>query len=145
MTWDVDLVIVALMALMVLLLVAGAEALWRRRGRRAMAYASRPTAGTARVTAGGHHARRRPVGRPCSRAQGREHARRLSRRAEAGVARGIITLVAVYRTAPVMVVGETADGELLERSLHQLADGHERLPPGLWQALVEQYQVFQIR
>jgi hypothetical protein len=32
------------------------------------------------------------------------------------------------------VVGETADGALLERSLHELADGHERLPPLLWQA-----------
>lgn len=145
MTLEFDVMIVALMALMVLLLVAGAEALWRRRGRRAMASALRPTAGTARVTAVGHHARRRPVGRPCSRAQGLGHAQRLSRCPEAGVARGIITLVAVYRTDPVMVVGETADGALLERSLHELADGHERLPPRLWQALVEQYQVFQIR
>jgi hypothetical protein len=61
-----------------------------------------------------------------------------------GVARGIITLVAVYRTDPVMVVGETADGALLERSSDELADGHERLPPGLWQELVMQHQVLQI-
>jgi hypothetical protein len=59
--------------------------------------------------------------------------------------RGIIKIVALYRTDPVMVVGETAEGALLERSLHELADVHELLPPRLWQALVEQYQVFQIR
>src|SRR5512132_3883015 len=43
MTLDLDVVIVAMMALMVLLLVAGAEAMWRRRGRRAMAYERRST------------------------------------------------------------------------------------------------------
>jgi hypothetical protein len=122
MTWDVDLVVVAMMALTVLLLVAGTEALWRRRGRGAMADAPRPTSGTERVTAAGHHARRRPIGRPCSRAQGLGRAQPLPRNPEAGVARGIIKLVAVYRTDPVMVVGETADGALLERSLHELAE-----------------------
>ena len=141
----VDLVIVAMMALMVLLLVAGAEAMWRRRGRRAMADAPRPTSGTDLVTAVIHHARRPPVGRQLSGAQGLAHAQRLPRRPDAGVERGIITIIAVYRTAPVMVVGETAEGALLERSLPELADVHERLPPRLWQELVEQYQMFQIR
>ena len=145
MTWDVDLVIVAMMALMVLLLVAGAEAMWRRRGRRAMADAPRPTSGPDRVTAAIHHARRHPVGRQVSGALGPARAQRLPRRPEAGVERGITTIVAVYRTDPVMVVGETAEGALLERSLPELADMHERLPPRLWQALVEQYQVFQVR
>ena len=56
MTWDVDLVIVAIMAFMVLLLVAGAEAMWRRRGKRVMADAHRPTSGTDRMTAVIHHA-----------------------------------------------------------------------------------------
>jgi hypothetical protein len=140
-----DLVIVAMMALMVLLLVAGAEALWRRRGRRAMADAPRPTSGPGLVTAVVPHARRRPVGRQFSRAQGLAHARRLPRRPAAGVARGLSTIVAVYRTAPVMVVGETADGALLECSLPELAHMHERLPPRLWQVLVEQYHVFQVR
>jgi hypothetical protein len=59
--------------------------------------------------------------------------------------RAISTIVAVYRTEPVMVVGETADGALLERSLPELAHVHELLPPQLWQELVEQYEVFQIR
>jgi hypothetical protein len=142
---DVDVVIVAMMALMVLLLVAGAEALWRRRGRRAMTDAPRPTAGSDMMPAGIHPARRPPVGRRVSGAPGLAHAPRLPRRPEAGVERGITQIVAVYRTEPVMVVGETADGALLERSLPELADGHEILPLRLWQVLVEQYHVFQVR
>jgi hypothetical protein len=108
MSLDIDLVIVAMMALTVLLLVAGAEARWRRRGRKATADAPRPTSGPDRVTAVVHHARRRPVGRQFSRTQGLAHVRRLPRRPDAGVERGLITIVAVYRTDPVMVVGETA-------------------------------------
>jgi hypothetical protein len=145
MTLDVDLVVVATMALMVLLLVAWAEALWRRRGRKAMAWAPRPASGPERVTAVTHHARYHPIGWQVSGVQGLGHAQHLPRRPEAGVARGIIKIVAVYRTEPVMVVGETADGVLHERSLPELADGPERLPPRLWQELVERYQVFQIR
>jgi hypothetical protein len=61
------------------------------------------------------------------------------------VERGIIKIVAVYRTYPVMVVGETADGALLERPLHELADAQDLLPSRLWQELVERYHVFQIR
>jgi membrane-associated protease RseP (regulator of RpoE activity) len=106
MTWDFDIVIVAMMALMVLLLVAGAEARWRRRGRRAMAHEPRPTAGSDRVTAGIHPARRRPVGRQVSGAPGLAHAQRLPRRPAAGVESGISTIVAVYRTEPGMVVQE---------------------------------------
>jgi antitoxin HigA-1 len=64
---------------------------------------------------------------------------------EAGLERSIIKIVAVYHTYPVVVVGETADGALLERSLHELADMPELLPPRLWQELVEQYHVFQSR
>ena len=63
----------------------------------------------------------------------------------AAVVRAISAIVAVYRTEPVMVVSKTADGTLLERSLPELAHVHELLPPQLWQELVEQYQVFQIR
>jgi len=145
MSLDVDVVIVAIMTFMVLLLVAGAEAMWKRRGRRAMADAPRPTSGTDWMTAAIHHARRHPIGRQWSGAQGLAHAPRLPRRPEAGVERGISTIVAVYRTEPVMVVGETAGGALLECSLHELADRHERLPPRLWQVLVEEYHVFQVR
>jgi hypothetical protein len=129
---DVGVVIAAMVALTVLLLVAGAEA-------------RRLTSGTDPVPAVSHPARRHPGGRPVSGAQGLEHAQRLPRHPEAGWERGIITIVAVYRTSPVMVVGETAEGALLERALHELADGPDRLPPRLWQVLVEQYQVFQVR
>jgi hypothetical protein len=145
MTLELDLVIVSVVALMVLLLVARAEALWRRRSRRAMAYKYRPTPGSDRVTARVHQTRRQPVGRQVSGAPGLEPAQHLPHSPAAGVARGISTIVAVYRTEPVMVVGETADGALLERSLPELAHVHELLPPRLWQELVEQYQVFQIR
>ena len=144
MTFQVDIVIVAMMALMVLLLVAWAEAVWRRRGRRAMADEHMHTSGIDLVTAV-TRARCHPVGRQLSGAQGLEYAQRLPHSPEAGSARGIIKIVAVYRTYPVMVVGETAEGALLERSLHELADVGELLTPRLWQELVEQYHVFQIR
>jgi hypothetical protein len=109
MTLDVDSVMVAIVALTVLLLVAVAEAMWRRRGRRARAGERRPTSGTDPVTAVIHPARCRPVGRPVSGAQGLEHAQCLPRRPQAGWERGISKILAVYRTSPVMVVGETAN------------------------------------
>jgi hypothetical protein len=145
MTFDLDLVIAAMMALMALLLVAGAEAMWRRRGRRATADERMPTPTSALVTAVNNRARRHPVGRQLSGAQGLDHAQRLPRSPDAGWEKGIIKIVAVYRTDPMMVVGETAEGTLLERTLHELADVHDVLPPRLWHALVEEYQVFQIR
>ncbi|HEX2278996.1 MAG TPA: hypothetical protein VHN13_18015 [Candidatus Tectomicrobia bacterium] len=141
----VDLVIVTIVALVVLLFVAGAKAIWRRRGRKGTASERRPTSGVDPVTAVTHQARRHPVGRRCSGTQGLEYARRLPRSSEVGVERGIIKIVAVYRTYPVMVVGETADGALLERPLHELADAQDLLPSRLWQELVERYHVFQIR
>ena len=86
----------------------------------------------------------RLVGRQVSGAPGLAHAQRLPRRPAAGGEKGLSTIIAVYRTEPVMVVGETAEGALLECSLPELADGHERLPPWLWQELMAQYQMFQI-
>jgi hypothetical protein len=141
----VDLVIVTIVALIALLFMAGAKAMWRRRGRRATASERRPTSRADPGTAVTHQARRRPVGRQFPGAQGLEHTRRLPRSSEVGVERGIIKIVAVYRTYPVMVVGETVDGALLERPLHELAGVHELLPSRLWQELVERYHVFQIR
>ncbi len=76
MSLDVDVVIVAMMALTVPFLVAGAEAMWRRRSRRAMADAPRPTSGSDPVTAVVPHARRHPIGRQWSGAQGLAHVRR---------------------------------------------------------------------
>jgi len=120
-----DIVTVAITVLMVLLLAAGVEeAMWRRRSSRARADAPMPPSGPALVAAIPHQARCNPA---------------------AGLERSIIKIVAVYRTSPAMVVGETADGALLERSLHELADTPELLPPRLWQELVEQYHVLQSR
>ena len=92
-----------------------------------------------------HQARRQLIRRQVSGAPGLAHAQRLPRRPAAGGARGLSTIVAVYRTEPVMVVGETAEGALLECSLPELAHMHERLSPRFWQELVERYHVFQIR
>jgi hypothetical protein len=125
MTTNGDIVIVAIMALVILLLAAGAEeVMWRRRSRRAVTDTPMPTRESDRVATRIHPA-------PC--------------RPEAVLERSIIRIVAVYHTYPVMVVGETANGTLVERSLHELADMPESLPPRLWQDLVEQYQAFQSR
>lgn len=122
---EIDIVTVAITVLLVLLLAVGAEeALGRRRSRRARAEASLPPSGPALGTAITHHARGRP---------------------EAGLERCLIKIVAVYRTAPVMVVGETADGALLECALRELTERPALLPPGLWQELGEQYHVWQSR
>jgi hypothetical protein len=68
------------------------------------------------------------------RPPGLAHAQRLPRRPAAGVARGLSTIVAVYRTSPVMVVGETAGGALLERCRHELAEVGECMPQRHWEA-----------
>jgi hypothetical protein len=141
MSLDFDLVIIAIGALAVLLLVAGAEGVWRRRGRRGTAYERLTASGADLVAAVAQPARCRPVRRQSVGAQGLEHVQRLPHRPEAGLGRGIIKIVTVYRTYPVMVVGETADGALLEHSLPELADVHELMPPRLWHELVEQYHV----
>jgi hypothetical protein len=66
----------------------------------------------------------------------------------AAVCRGVTVLVtsilAVYRSHPVMVVAETEEGVLLELSLNELADVCELLPPALWQELVQHYQIFHV-
>jgi hypothetical protein len=54
-------------------------------------------------------------------------------------------ILAVYRTDPLMIVVEMGASPILELSLRKLADGYELLPPLLWQQLVEQYQIFQVR
>jgi hypothetical protein len=119
---EIDIVTVAITVLLVLLLAVGAEEVMGRRRSRDRAEApllpSEPALGTV-IT---HHARGRPG---------------------VGLERSLIKIVAVYRTSPVMVVGETADGALLECALHELTERPELLPPGLWQELGEQYQGFQ--
>lgn len=57
----------------------------------------------------------------------------------------IIRILAVYRTHPVMIVVEMEEGVIVELSLPELAEVYELLPPPLWQELVGQYHVFQVR
>jgi hypothetical protein len=52
----------------------------------------------------------------------------------------ITRILAVYRSCPVMIVAETEEGVLLERSLKELADVYEFLPPMLWQVTRGQIQ-----
>jgi hypothetical protein len=56
----------------------------------------------------------------------------------------VTNILAVYRGYPVMIVAETEEGILLELSLNELADVYELLPPALWHALVQHYQIFQV-
>jgi hypothetical protein len=44
-----------------------------------------------------------------------------------------------------MIVAETAEDTIVELSLNELAEVYECLPPPLWEALVQQYHVFQVR
>ena len=57
----------------------------------------------------------------------------------------ITRILAVYRTRPVMIVAEMAEGIILELSLAELAEVYELLPPLLWQELVGRYRVFRVR
>jgi hypothetical protein len=54
------------------------------------------------------------------------------------------SILAVYRSCPVMIVVETEEGVLLELSLNELADVYELLPPALWQELVHHYHIFRV-
>lgn len=54
------------------------------------------------------------------------------------------SILAVYRSCPVMIVVETEEGVLLELSLNELADVYELLPPALWQELVHHYHIFHV-
>lgn len=57
----------------------------------------------------------------------------------------ITRILAVYRTHPVMIVVEMEAGVIIELSLPELAEVYELLPPPLWQELVAQYHIFQVR
>jgi hypothetical protein len=139
------LVIIPAVAFVVLALVAGAppEATWRQGERRGMSHKPMPLSRTALVTAFINHTSVRQVGQGAGLPR-LAHEPLLPRSRGERLERGIIRIVAVYRTCPVMMVGETEEGALLELSLHDLADVQGLLPPQLWQALVEQYQVFQV-
>jgi hypothetical protein len=54
------------------------------------------------------------------------------------------SILAVYRSCPVMIVAETEEGVLLELSLNELADVYELQPPAPWQELAQHYRIFQV-
>jgi hypothetical protein len=56
-------------------------------------------------------------------------------RVEGGLTMTITKILAVYRTCPVMILGEMEDGSILELSLNEAAEVYELLPPLLWQEL----------
>jgi hypothetical protein len=64
---------------------------------------------------------------------------------EGGLTITITKILAVYRTYPVMIVGEMEDGAILELSLNEAVEVCELLPPLLWQELMDHYHVFQTR
>jgi hypothetical protein len=131
------LVIIPAVAFVVLALVAGAPpaATWRPRERRGLSQEPMPLSWTALVTASINHTSVSPV-RQSAGLHRLAHDPRLPHSRDERLEGGITTIVAVYRTCPVMLVGETEEGTLLELSLHNLADGQGLLPPQLWQALV---------
>jgi hypothetical protein len=59
----------------------------------------------------------------------------LGTRVEGSLTMTITKILAVYRTCPLMIVGEMEDGSILELSLNEAAEVYELLPPLLWQEL----------
>jgi hypothetical protein len=57
----------------------------------------------------------------------------------------IAKVLAVYRVSPLLLVAETDDGTVLERSLTELKAGGYRFSDRAWKELLEGYQVFTCR
>jgi hypothetical protein len=57
----------------------------------------------------------------------------------------IAKVLAVYRMSPLVLVAETDDGTVLERSLTELKAGGYRFSDRAWKELLEGYQVFTCR
>ena len=54
----------------------------------------------------------------------------------------IAKALAVYKTCPIVLVVESAEGTVLELSLTDLHAGGHRLSDGAWTSLVEAYRRF---
>jgi hypothetical protein len=54
----------------------------------------------------------------------------------------IANVLAVYKTAPIVLVVESAAGTVCERSLTDLHGGDHRFSDGAWTSLVEEYRMF---
>jgi hypothetical protein len=55
----------------------------------------------------------------------------------------IVSICAVYRAWPVLVVVETDTEDFLELSLKELKDGNYEFADQAWKQLAEEYRVFQ--
>ena len=54
----------------------------------------------------------------------------------------IAKVLAVYKTLPIVLVVESAEGTVLELSLTDLHGAGHRFSDGAWTSLVEEYQMF---
>jgi hypothetical protein len=54
----------------------------------------------------------------------------------------IAKVLAVYKTSPIVLVVESAEGTVLELSLTDLRGAAHRFSDGAWTSLVEAYQMF---
>jgi len=57
----------------------------------------------------------------------------------------IANVLAIYRVSPLLLVAETDDGTVLERSLPELKAGGYRFSDRAWKELLDGYQVFTYR
>lgn len=54
----------------------------------------------------------------------------------------IAKVLAVYKTSPIVLVVESAEGKVLELSLTDLHGATHRFSDGAWTSLIEEYQMF---
>ena len=54
----------------------------------------------------------------------------------------IAKVLAVYKTSPIVLVVESAEGTVLELSLTDLHGAAHRFSDGAWTSLIEEYQMF---
>jgi hypothetical protein len=54
----------------------------------------------------------------------------------------IAKVLAVYKTSPIVLVVESAEGTVLELSLTDWHGADHRFSDGAWTSLVEEYQMF---
>lgn len=51
-------------------------------------------------------------------------------------------ILAVYRASPLLLVVESAEGELFEHSLRELKNAGHSFSDAVWKSLIEDYQIF---
>jgi hypothetical protein len=54
----------------------------------------------------------------------------------------IAKVLAVYKTSPIVLVVESAEGTVLELSLSELHGAGHRFSDGAWTSLIDEYQMF---